>query len=63
MVFSSSKRLEEWSVAQIGLSLLAIMIILYSYFLIGNIISAIPILIVVFLLYLAYVFVSSYASD
>lgn len=62
MVFSSSKRLEEWSVAHIGLSLLAIMIILYSYFLIGNIISAIPILIVVFLLYLAYVFVSSYAS-
>jgi hypothetical protein len=39
------------------------MIILYSYFLIGNIISAIPILIVVFLLYLAYVFVSNYASN
>ena len=63
MVFPSSKRLEEWRAARIGLSLLAIMIILYSYFLIGNIISAIPILIVVFLLYLAYVFVSSYASD
>lgn len=60
MKFSSNERLEEGSIARIGLLLLAIMIILYSHFLIGKVISAVPILIGVFLLYLAYVFVSSY---
>ena len=60
MKFSSNKRLEEGSIVRIGLLLLAIMIILYSHFLIGKVISAVPILIGVFLLYFAYVFVSSY---
>jgi len=60
MKFSSNKRLEEGNIVRIGLLLLAIMIILYSHFLIGKVISAIPILMGVFLLYLAYVFVSSY---
>ena len=62
MVFPSRKRLEEGNIARIGLLLLAIMIILYSHFLIGKVISAIPILIGVFLLYLAYLFVSNYVS-
>ena len=60
MKFSSNKRLEEGNIVRIGLLLLAIMIILYSHFLIGKVISEIPILMGVFLLYLAYVFVSSY---
>jgi len=57
---SSNKSLEEWSIARIGLLLLSIVIILYSHFLIGKVISAIPILLTVFLLYLAYVFISGY---